>query len=277
MSLKKKIPLIAKCLLLISVNFAMPATFSSAARMNKKNELLLNIPSSFSGGPSSLSSIPSSLNTIPSLLKNIPASLSPVFISMYNMLSLDSLGLSAEAFKEAITGYQKLRNAGTVLNNILSIVDFSLPSFKKRLFVLDMENGKLLFNTLVAHGRNSGQIYATRFSNRNRSLESSLGFYVTGETYVGQNGYSLRLLGMEQGFNDNAYSRGIVIHPADYVNDEISKTYGRLGRSEGCPAIPSDIHRAVIETIKNGTCLFVYGKDKRYANRSKLLKNSRLS
>ena len=196
---------------------------------------------------------------------------------MYNMLSLDSLGLSAEAFKEAITGYQNLRNAGTVLNNILSIVDFSLPSYKKRLFVLDMENGKLLFNTLVAHGRNSGQLYATRFSNRNRSFESSLGFYLTGETYFGQNGYSLRLLGMEQGFNDNAYSRGIVIHPAEYVNDEISKTYGRLGRSEGCPAIPSDIHRSVIETIKNGTCFFVYGKDKRYASRSKLLKGSRLS
>ncbi len=194
------------------------------------------------------------------------------------MLSLDSLGLSEEAFKEAIIGYENLRKSGTILNNtILSIVDFSLPSFKKRLFVLDMENGKLLFNTLVAHGRNSGQIYATRFSNRNRSLESSLGFYLTGETYVGQNGYSLRLLGMEHGFNDNAYSRGIVIHPADYVNDEYSKTSGRLGRSEGCPAIPSDVHRSVIETIKNGSCFFVYGKDKRYATRSKLLKSSRLS
>jgi hypothetical protein len=239
--------------------------------MIKKNELLLNLPSS-------LRNIPSSLRHIPSSLGKIPSSLSPVFISMYNMLSLDSLGLSAEAFKEAITGYQNLRNAGTVLNNaILSIVDFSLPSYKKRLFVLDMENGKLLFNTLVAHGRNSGQIYATKFSNRVRSFESSLGFYLTGETYFGQNGYSLRLLGMEQGFNDNAYSRGIVIHPAGYVNDEISKTYGRLGRSEGCPAIPSDIHRSVIETIKNGTCFFVYGKDKRYANHSKLLKNSRLS
>jgi hypothetical protein len=254
MSLRKNAPLIAKCLLLISVNFVLPATFSSAARSHKEKTSLLK--------SSSLSNFTSSLS--------LPA--------LYNMLSLDSLGLSAEAFKEAITGYENLRKAGTVLNNaVLSIVDFSLPSFKKRLFVLDMENGKLLFNTLVAHGRNSGQLYATRFSNRNRSFESSIGFYLTGETYFGQNGYSLRLLGMEQGFNDNAYKRGIVIHPADYVNDEISKTYGRLGRSEGCPAIPSDIHRAVIETIKNGTCLFVYGKDKRYANRSKLLKSSRFS
>jgi hypothetical protein len=256
MSLKKKIPLIAKCLLLISVNFVLPATFSSAARVDNKNATRSNITSS------SFLNFTSSFN-----LK-----------ALYNMLSLDSLGLSEEAFKEAITGYQNLLNAGTVLNNtILSIVDFSLPSFKKRLFVLDMENGKLLFNTLVAHGRNSGQIYATRFSNRNHSFESSLGFYVTGETYFGQNGYSLRLLGMEHGFNDNAYKRGIVIHPADYVNDEMSKTYGRLGRSEGCPAIPSDVHRAVIETIKNGTCLFVYAKDKKYAHRSKLLKNARFS
>jgi L,D-transpeptidase catalytic domain len=266
MSLKKKIPLIAKCLLLIFVNFAMPALFSSAACFDKKNTPLLSITSS------PLSNITSSP------LSKIASSLSSTVLAMYNMLSLDSLGLSEEAFKEAITGYQNLLKSGTVLNNtILSIVDFSLPSYKKRLFVLDMENGKLLFNTLVAHGRNSGQLYATRFSNRNRSLESSLGFYLTGETYVGQNGYSLRLLGMEHGFNDNAYSRGIVIHPADYVNDEISKTYGRLGRSEGCPAIPSDIHRSVIETIKNGSCFFVYGKDRRYASRSKLLKNSRLS
>ena len=142
---------------------------------------------------------------------------------------------------------------------------------------MDLENGKLLFNTLVAHGRNSGKLYATRFSNRFSSFESSLGFYVTGDTYYGSNGYSLRLLGMEQGFNSNALSRGIVIHSADYVNEEYSKSCGRLGRSEGCPAIPSDVHRSVIETIKNGSCFFVYGKDKRYAIRSKLLKNSRLS
>jgi hypothetical protein len=252
-------PLIVKCLLLIAVNFILPATFSSAARVDKKSISFANITSSH-------------------LSQSITSSLNSTISGLYNMLSLDSLGLSEEAFKEAIIGYENLINSGTILKNtVLSIVDFSLPSFKKRLFVLDMENGKLLFNTLVAHGRNSGQIYATRFSNRNRSLESSLGFYVTGETYIGQNGYSLRLLGMEQGFNNNAYRRGIVIHPADYVNDEYSKTSGRLGRSEGCPAIPSDVHRPVIETIKNGSCFFVYGKDKRYTSRSKLLKSARLS
>jgi hypothetical protein len=192
---------------------------------------------------------------------------------LYQVLSLDSLGLSREAFDEAVIGYFNLQKKGNILKpSVLSIVDFSLPSFRKRLFVLDMENGKLLFNTLVAHGRNSGKLIATRFSNRFRSFESSLGFYLTGETYVGQKGYSLRLLGMEKGINSNAYDRGIVMHAAPYVSEEISRVYGRLGRSEGCPAIPSDIHRSVIEAIKDGTCLFIYGTDKRYANRSKLLR-----
>jgi L,D-transpeptidase catalytic domain len=202
----------------------------------------------------------------------------PFALQLYNILSLDSLGLSKEAFHEAITGFLNLQNKGTIQKNgILSIVDFSLPSFKKRLFVLDMENGKLLFNTLVAHGRNSGKLLATKFSNRLNSFESSLGFYMTGETYNGQKGYSLRLMGMEQGINSNAYDRGIVVHAATYVNDDISKIYGRLGRSEGCPAIPVDIHRSVIETIKNGSCFFIYGKDKKYANRSILLKDSHIS
>lgn len=250
----KKFPLIAKCFLLILVNFALPTLFSSAARPAKKIISAVNTPT----------------------FKLIHTTFS--FSVLYNTLALDSLGLSEEAYKEAITGYQNLKNAGIVLNStILSIVDFSLPSFKKRLFVIDMENGKLLFNTLVAHGRNSGKLYATKFSNRFSSFESSLGFYVTGETYFGQNGYSLRLLGMERGINDNAYNRGIVVHPADYVNDDISKIYGRLGRSEGCPAIPSNVNRELIESIKNGSCFFVYGKDKRYATRSKLLKNSRFS
>ena len=175
-------------------------------------------------------------------------------------------------------GYQHLQKTGAILHaGILSIVDFSLPSFKKRLFVLDLENGKLLFNTLVAHGRNSGQLMATRFSNRSRSLESSLGFYLTGETYNGQKGYSLRLMGIEPGINNNAYKRGIVVHGAAYVNEETSMINGRMGRSEGCPALPKDIHRMVIETIKEGSCFFIYGRNKRYLTSSKLLKESPFS
>ena len=247
----KSLPLfIVKWFTLVCISLAMPVLFSSAAIAHKKGNLFHGV-------------IPID-----------PASA----LTLYNVLSLDSLGLSKEAFLEAVTGYLNLQKIGAIQNAaVLSIVDFSLPSFRKRLFILDIENGKLLFNTLVAHGRNSGQIIATKFSNRFRSFESSLGFYLTGETYNGQKGYSLRLMGMEQGINSNAYNRGIVVHAASYVNDEISKTYGRLGRSEGCPAIPADIHRSVIEIIKNGSCFFIYGKDKRYSNRSKLLNKSPLS
>lgn len=198
-------------------------------------------------------------------------------LSLYDSLALDSMGLSKEAFSEALTGYLYLKKAGNLLNQgILSIIDFSLPSYRKRLFILDLENRKLLFNTLVAHGRNSGKLVPTRFSNRNRSLESSLGFYLTGETYQGQNGYSLHLLGMEQGINSNALRRGIVVHAASYVNDNIAEQYGRLGRSEGCPAIPKDIHRAVIEKIKSGSCFFIYARDKKYTTRSSILREAPL-
>ncbi len=250
MNLQCKYPPMKKLFLLICISLIVPALFSSAANGHKKNNTTIkgNIRSS----------------------QEVSA--------LYDSLFLDSLGLSKEAFTEAITGYYNLQNDGTIQHpGVLSIIDFSLPSYKKRLFVLDIENGKLLFNTLVAHGRNSGQVVATRFSNRFRSFESSLGFYLTGETYNGGKGYSLRLLGIEKGINNNAYNRGIVVHAASYVNEEISKTGGRLGRSEGCPAIPSEIHRPLIETIKNGSCFFIYGKDKRYASRSKLLKKPRLS
>jgi hypothetical protein len=250
MKLKSKFPSITKCLLLVCFSLVIPSLFSSGALTNKKIPVL-------------------------SFAKSMYA---PVAMELYSLLSLDSLGLSKEAFNEAVTGYQNLQKRGTIQNTgILSIVDFSLPSFKKRLFVLDMENGKLLFNTLVAHGRNSGQVLATKFSNRFRSLKSSLGFYLTGETYNGQKGYSLRLMGMEQGINNNAYGRGIVVHSAAYVNEDIFKIYGRLGRSEGCPAIPADIHRSVIEIIKNGSCFFIYGKDRKYLSMSKLLKEQRFS
>jgi hypothetical protein len=195
--------------------------------------------------------------------------------SLYDSLDLKNLGLSKEAFTEAVTGYQYLKKAGNLLNRgILSIVDFSLPSFRKRLFILDLENRKLLFNTLVAHGRNSGRVIATKFSNKFRSFESSLGFYLTGESYQGQNGYSLHLLGMEQGINSNALNRGIVVHAASYVNEDIAVQYGRLGRSEGCPAIPENIHRAVIGKIKNGSCFFIYAKDKKYSMCSVILREA---
>lgn len=192
--------------------------------------------------------------------------------SLYDMMRLDTAGLSREAFDNAIVGYEHLQESGRIKNpDVLSIIDFSLPSTKKRLFVIDLKNKLLLFNTLVSHGRNSGKEFANAFSNKMNSFKSSLGFYVTGDTYTGEHGYSLRLEGEEAGINDNALSRGIVMHSANYVNDNLGKLQGYIGRSLGCPAIPENVHRKVISSIRNGTCLFLYSPDKYYSAHTRIL------
>ncbi|HSI78692.1 MAG TPA: murein L,D-transpeptidase catalytic domain family protein [Lunatimonas sp.] len=153
----------------------------------------------------------------------------------------------------------------------LSIVDFSLPSSTERLWVIDPQNGKLLHHTHVSHGRNSGNLMAEKFSNIDSSFMSSIGFYVTGETYQGKHGYSLRLDGVEKGFNDRSRERAIVIHGAEYVHKDFVKATGRLGRSLGCPALPMDLHEEIIDTIKEKSCLFIYGKDQTYLEKSHLI------
>lgn len=194
----------------------------------------------------------------------------PALKSVYDSLHLNLKGLSRQAFDFAKQGLQKLIDEGKLLNNsIISIVDFSLPSNQKRLFVLDLQNYKVLFNTLVAHGKNTGREVATSFSNQNESYKSSPGFYMTKETYQGKNGYSLKLEGLERGINDNAFERGIVIHGASYVCNEYVNSQGYIGRSQGCPAVPVEINRPIINTIKNGTCLFVYHPS--YISRSSVL------
>ncbi|MCY7309796.1 MAG: murein L,D-transpeptidase catalytic domain family protein [Chitinophagaceae bacterium] len=194
----------------------------------------------------------------------------PALKSIYDSLHLNLKGLSQQAFDFAKQGLQKLIEEGKLLNNsIISIIDFSQPSNQKRLFVLDLENYKVLFNTLVAHGRNTGREWATDFSNQNQSYKSSPGFYMTKETYEGKNGYSLKLEGLERGINDNAFERGIVIHGASYVCNEYVNSQGYIGRSQGCPALPVEINRPIINTIKNGTCLFVYHPS--YISRSSVL------
>ncbi|WP_126245873.1 murein L,D-transpeptidase catalytic domain family protein [Chitinophaga rhizosphaerae] len=191
---------------------------------------------------------------------------------MYDSLGLETAGLSRQAFERAMTGYRKLVSEGKVQkDNIISIIDFSLPSTSKRLFVIDLEEGKVLFNTLVSHGRNSGKAMATSFSNRPESYKSSLGFYVTRDTYQGQHGYSLRLEGTELGINDKAMERGIVMHAADYVNDKLGKAQGYIGRSLGCPAVPVNVHKKIIGSIRNGTCLFIYSPDRKYLASSRVL------
>src|SRR5688572_11279238 len=200
-------------------------------------------------------------NTIPAIetLSNENVYTTSFRRSVYDSLQLQLTGLSKEAYDYAKKGFEKLVTQGKVVNNsIISIVDFSQPSSKKRLWVIDLKNYKVLFNTWVAHGRNSGRDMATSFSNQESSYKSSPGFYVTRETYRGSHGYSLKLDGVEKGINDNAYNRAIVIHGAAYVNPALIASQGYIGRSLGCPAVPEKLATPIINTIKNGSCLFIY-------------------
>jgi hypothetical protein len=178
--------------------------------------------------------------------------------------------LSYEVFDMAITGMNSL--PGNIKKDIITIIDFSKPSNETRLFVVDLYSKKILFNCFVAHGRNSGENVAHSFSNIRGSLKSSLGFYITGETYKGTNGYSLRLNGLEKGINDNARDREIVIHGAEYVSDDFIKRNGRLGRSWGCPAIPAQISKSLIDTISGGSCLFIFANDTEYFKNTSILR-----
>ena len=207
----------------------------------------------------------------PAVKTNTSAPVIPALRSVYDSLHLGLKGLSQQAFDYAKQGLSILAAEGKLLNDsIISIIDFSEPSNKKRLFVIDLKHYKVLFNTLVAHGRNTGREWATSFSNQNSSFKSSPGFYITRETYEGHNGYSLKLDGMERGINDNAYERGIVMHGAAYVCDDLANAQGFIGRSQGCPAVPVQVSRPIINTIKNGTCLFVYHPS--YINKSPILR-----
>ena len=199
----------------------------------------------------------------------------PKKISVYDSLQLNSMDLSKQAFDYAVRGFKTLLALGRLENDsIITIVDFSLSSAKKRLFVIDVKNYRVLYNTYVAHGRNSGAEYAKYFSNNPRSNKSSLGFYVTGNTYSGEHGFSLHLAGEEKGINDNAYRRAIVMHCADYLDDEFIKSKGYPGRSLGCPAIPEAVYKPLIEQIKDGTCLFLYSPNHFYLSHSRILKHA---
>ncbi|MBC7886855.1 MAG: murein L,D-transpeptidase catalytic domain family protein [Ferruginibacter sp.] len=218
--------------------------------------------------PKPFSSI--SVNNFP--VNTIPASITGVKSDRYNLWQLGNAGLSEIAFNYAIKGLGYLNAANIITKrNIVSIVDFSKPSTQKRLFVIDLSSGKILFNTWVAHGRNSGNEYANEFSNLPESHQTSLGFYITMGTYTGGNGYSLRLQGCEKGINDKAFERAIVIHGADYVSNRFINSRGMLGRSYGCPAIPTELSKKIIDVIKNGSCIFLYHPTKKYCTRSKII------
>jgi len=192
---------------------------------------------------------------------------------VYSTVSLADNGLAREVFDLAVKGLKKLDTDGKLNNpDIVTIADYSQSSNKKRLYVIDLKNRKLLFNTYVAHGRNTGDEYARSFSNKEGSFKSSLGFYITEKPIVGSHtGYALLIKGVEKGINDQAVKREIIIHAADYVTENYIKKYGRLGRSLGCPTLPPELNKPIIEQIKGGTCLFIYNPNPKYICSSSLL------
>ena len=192
--------------------------------------------------------------------------------SIYSQLNANNFSLpKLQSFAEGLEGFYKLRAQGIIKRDILTLVDFSLSSNVKRLWVIDLATNTILYNSLVAHGRNTGDEFANSFSNAPESYKSSLGFYATGEIYNGKHGSSLKLDGLEKGVNDSARERAVVMHGADYVTESFIKNNHRLGRSLGCPAIPVALTKEIINTIKGKSCLFIYHPSRSHKAEAKLI------
>lgn len=206
----------------------------------------------------SFTSLPSKSNSLKIKSKTESNSVSKN-ATIYNQLDANSFVLpSFDCFNLALNGFHLLKEKGLIQKNIITVVDFSLSSNTKRLWVIDLEKNIILFQTLVAHGKNTGEEFAKEFSNQAESFKSSIGFYATGEIYNGKHGSSLKLDGLEKGLNDNARERAVVIHGADYVSESFIRQNKRLGRSQGCPAIPVEMNAKIINVIKDKSCLFIY-------------------
>lgn len=188
-------------------------------------------------------------------------------------LSSKAPQLNKNVLKMALVAYNKAQLNGSVKKPVLTVIDYSLPSNKQRMWIFDLKNQKLLYSMHVAHGKNSGSNSVPRsFSNTHSSKQSSLGTYITKDTYIGNHGYSLNLQGLERGFNDNAYKRRVVVHGAWYVEPTFIKNAGRAGNSWGCLAIADTLSKPVINTIKNGSVMFAYYPSKQYLSKSKYAK-----
>lgn len=191
---------------------------------------------------------------------------------LYYQVGADETNLKLDVFQKAVKGYLVLDNQGRIQNErFLTILDYSLSSSQKRLFVIDLEEKKIAYELLTAHGKYSGNEYARSFSNSYNSKKSCLGFLTTGEIYNGRHRLSLKLHGLEYGYNNNAYNRGIVFHGAYYVDDKIVEEGQSIGRSFGCPAVPSSVNGELVKNIKNGSCVFFYYPWERYLQRSSVL------
>ncbi len=207
-------------------------------------------------------------NTVP--LPAAPAPPTPLDTRLGALLKL-APRLSPRALEAALTALNRLQASGAkVRADIVTVIDYTIPSTERRLWVFDLAHTCVLFEELTAHGRNSGDNQAVRFSNVPNSLMTSLGAFLTGDTYIGKHGLSLRLRGLEQGVNDNSMDRAIVIHAAAYVNASDAKTKGRIGRSWGCPAVRPEISRRLIETVQGGTLVLAYYPDRSWLQNSKL-------
>lgn len=189
----------------------------------------------------------------------VALSLSRSIVSAYNSLDSNNYKLpNFDAFSLALEGFYNLKENGIIKKDVLTIIDYSLSSKVKRMWIIDLTENKIIMNSLVSHGKKSGEDYANDFSNLNESNKSSLGFFATGEVYQGKHGLSLKLDGLQEGINDNARQRSIVVHGAEYVSEDFIKNHNRLGKSQGCPAVPVELSKKIIQIIKDKSCLFIY-------------------
>lgn len=209
-----------------------------------------------------------SLFTVASSLCALTASAALYPAQLADSLKQSAPSLSTNVLNTALSAMQCALNHGAEPAKRLAVIDFSLPSSDKRLWIFDLDSKKLVLHDFVAHGNRSGDNFATRFSNTNGSHQSSIGLFRTAESYQGKHGYSLRMDGLEPGINDRARERAIVIHPADYVNPAWIKTQGRIGRSQGCPAVRPEIARTVIDKLKGGQFMFSWYPDQQWLQSS---------
>ena len=219
-------------------------------------------------GPVGYSNLPREVNAV-----HGETPVAHVIGSVIDMSTAAEAGISAEVLDLALTATSCAATSGAIdaAPPTLTVIDYSLPSTEPRLWVFDLATGELLFKELVAHGRNTGENLATKFSNQMDSHQTSIGLFVTDDTYVGSNGYSLRLDGLDAGFNDRARDRAIVMHGAPYVNQETAAKQGRIGRSWGCPALRTAIASKVIDTIRGGSVIFSYYPDQEWLQTSRFL------
>ena len=199
-------------------------------------------------------------------------------LSLYRDCHLEDFNLEYAVFETALIGHYNIIASGKNLKpELLTIFDLSKPSNERRFYVIDLKERRVRYYTFASHGKNSGSLQAENFSNTPNSKKSSLGFFLTAETYNGKNGRSLRIDGLEPGINDKARERAIVIHPAPYTSTEHIRKYGMVGNSEGCPAIGENVSDEIIDLIRGGSTFFIYAPDSTYLQTSLLLNRQQAS